>query len=98
MRRVLALACLLTVLLPALAFASEGGESGLISLDKSLIIQAVNFLILLVLLTRLLYKPLMAKMDERTKALQRSLDEAQEAPAQAQYDRDELPAKNQAPD
>lgn len=96
MRRVLAIACLLTVLLPVLVFASEGGESGLISLDKSLIIQAVNFLILLFLLTKLLYKPLMAKMDERTKAIQRSLDEAQEARAQAQKERDEFAAKIQA--
>src|SRR5262252_304598 len=96
MRRVLAIACVLVGLLPALAFASEGGESGLISLDKSLIIQAVNFIILLILLTRLLYKPLMAKMDERTKAIQRSLDEAQEARAQAQKERDEFAAKIQA--
>src|SRR5499426_3147367 len=96
MRRVLPIACFLVGLLPALAFASEGGESGLISLDKSLIIQAVNFAILLVLLTRLLYKPLMAKMDERTKAIQRSLDEAQEARAQAQKERDEFAAKIQA--
>src|SRR5215467_11246116 len=96
MRRVLAIACLLTVLLPTLAFASEGEGGGLISLDKSLIIQAANFLILLYLLTKLLYKPLMAKMDERTKAIQRSLDEAQEARAQAQKERDEFAAKIQA--
>ena len=45
MRRILAIACFLVGLLPALAFASEGGND-LINLDKSLIIQAVNFLIL----------------------------------------------------
>src|SRR5262249_37142569 len=103
MRRVLAIACLITVLLPALAFASEEGGGGLssldkalISLDKSLISRAVNCLIGLVPLTKLLYKPLMAKMDERTKAIQRSLDEAQEARAQAQKERDEFAAKIQA--
>src|SRR5262249_7962607 len=96
MRRVLAIACLLTVLIPTLAFASEGECGGLISLDKSLLIQAANSLILLYLLTKLLYKPLMAKMDERTKAIQRSLDEAQEARAQAQKERDEFAAKIQA--
>ncbi|MEK7385023.1 MAG: hypothetical protein AABZ83_01160, partial [candidate division NC10 bacterium] len=47
------------LLAPASAWAaSEGGqEGGLISLDKSLIVQAVNFIILLVILTKLLYKP-----------------------------------------
>jgi F-type H+-transporting ATPase subunit b len=94
MRRVVAIACFLAGLLPAVAFASD--ESGFISLDKSLIIQAVNFIILLVLLTKLLYKPLMKKMDERTQAIQKSLDEAQAARAEAQKERDEFAAKIQA--
>lgn len=94
MRRIIAIACFLAGLLPAVAFASD--EGGFISLDKSLIIQAVNFLILLVLLTKLLYKPLMKKMDERTQAIQKSLDEAQAARAEAQKERDEFAAKIQA--
>jgi F-type H+-transporting ATPase subunit b len=94
MRRVIAIACFLAGFLPAVAFASD--EGGFISLDKSLIIQAVNFLILLVLLTKLLYKPLMRKMDERTQAIQKSLDEAQAARAEAQKERDEFAAKIQA--
>jgi hypothetical protein len=70
---------------PAAAWAaSEGGhEGGLISLDKSLIVQVINFLILLVILQRLLYKPFLAKMGERTQAIQKSLDEAQAARAEA---------------
>lgn len=96
MRRILAIACFLAGLFPAVVFASEGGGGGFISLDWSLLIQAGNFLALLWLLTRLLYKPLMAKMDERTKAIQRSLDEAQEARAEAQKERDEFAAKIQA--
>src|SRR5215467_9554000 len=96
MRCILAIACFLAGLLPGIAFASGGEESGLISLDKSLIIQAINFAILLWLLTRLLYKPLMGKMDERTKAIQKSLEEAQAARAQAQKERDEFAAKIQA--
>jgi F-type H+-transporting ATPase subunit b len=65
--------------------ASEGGghEGGLISLDRSLIVQLINFLILLVILTRLLYKPFLAKMQERTEAIQKSLEEAQAARAEA---------------
>lgn len=89
-------ACALASLSPAVALASGGGESGLISLDRSLIIQAVNFIILLVLMTKLLYRPLLAKMDERTQAIQKSLDEAQAARAQAQRERDEFAAKIQA--
>jgi len=96
MRRAFAIACFLAGLLPAVAFASGGEEGGLISLDKSLLIQAVNFVILLVLLTKLLYKPLLAKMDERTNAIQKSLDEAQAARAQAQKERDDFAAKIQA--
>jgi len=82
----------LVLLLPAVALAaSEGGEQGggLISLDKSLIIQAVNFVILLFILQRLLYKPLVAKMQERTAAIQKSLEEAQAARAEAQKQREE---------
>jgi F-type H+-transporting ATPase subunit b len=94
MRRLIAIACFLAGLLPAVAFASD--EGGFISLDKSLIIQAVNFIILLVLLTKLLYKPLMKKMDERTQAIQKSLDEAQAARAAAQKERDDFAAKIQA--
>ena len=91
-----AIACFLADLLPAAAFASGGEEGGLISLDWSLLIQAVNFLLLLVLLTRLLYRPLLAKMNERTQAIQKSLDEAQEARAAAQKERDEFAGKIQA--
>jgi F-type H+-transporting ATPase subunit b len=71
--------------------ASEGGHEsgGLISLDKSLIVQAINFLILLFILKRLLYKPFLAKMDERTQAIQKSLDEAQAARAQATRQQEE---------
>ena len=57
--------------------------AGLISLDKSLIIQGVNFLILLFLLQKILYKPLLAKMSERTEAIKTSLEEAQRARAEA---------------
>src|SRR6266545_1350083 len=82
---------LLVLLAPAVASAaSEGGhEGGLISLDKSLIVQGVNFLILLFILQRLLYKPFLAKMEERTQAIQKSLDEAQAARAAAARQQEE---------
>ena len=91
------LACVVALLL-AVPFApgvvraaSEGGghEGGLISLDRSLIVQLINFVILLVILTRLLYRPFLAKMHERTAAIQKSLEEAQAARAEAGRAREE---------
>jgi F-type H+-transporting ATPase subunit b len=83
-----ALCAVVVLLLPALALAAEpaaehGAGGGLISLDKSLIVQMVNFLILLFILQRLLYKPFLAKMEERTAAIKSSLDEAAAARAEA---------------
>jgi F-type H+-transporting ATPase subunit b len=81
------------LVLPALAFAaSKGGEhggGGLISLDKSLIIQLLNFLILLAILHRLLYKPLLAKMEERSAAIKTSLEAADAARAAAAKQQEE---------
>ncbi|HEY2995154.1 MAG TPA: F0F1 ATP synthase subunit B [Methylomirabilota bacterium] len=78
----------LLLVLPAVALAAEGeaehgGGGGLISVDKSLIVQVVNFLILLFILQRLLYKPFLAKMEERTSTIQKALDEAKAARAEA---------------
>ncbi len=94
LRGIVAVVCLgvaLALVGPAAAWAaSEGGhEGGLISLDKSLIVQAINFLILLFILKRLLYKPFLAKMGERTQAIQKSLDEAQAARAEAMRQQEE---------
>ncbi len=81
-------------LVPGLGWAaSEGGGheagGGLISLDKSLIVQVINFLVLLMILTKLLYKPFVAKMEERTEAIRKSLEEAQAARAQAAQQQEE---------
>ncbi len=94
LRGIVAVVCLgvaLALVGPAAAWAaSEGGhEGGLISLDKSLIVQVINFLILLFILKRLLYKPFLAKMGERTQAIQKSLDEAQAARAEAMRQQEE---------
>src|SRR5262245_11260149 len=79
--------------LPALA--SEG-EGGFINVDKSLLIQAVNFGLLLLILSKCLYRPLLSKMEERTQAIKRSLEEAQAARAEAQREREEHAARIQA--
>ena len=95
MIRVLAIAALVLGVVPAAARASEGG-GGLINVDKSLFIQMINFGLLLFILVKLLYKPLLAKMEERTQAIRKSLDEAQEARAEAQRQREEHAARLQA--
>lgn len=77
----------LLLVLPRIVLGAEGGEAhgggGLISVDKSLIVQFVNFFILLFILQRLLYKPFLAKMAERTAAIKTSLEEAQAVRAEA---------------
>ena len=95
MMRVLAIAALLLGAAPSAALANEGG-SGLISLDKSILIQAINFGLLLFILIKLLYKPLLAKMNERTEAIRSSLEEAKAARAEAERERAEHAAKLQA--
>jgi F-type H+-transporting ATPase subunit b len=95
MSRVLAIAVLLLAVLVTSAAASEG-ESGFINLDKSLLIQAVNFGLLLLILGKFLYKPLLAKMDERTQAIKKSLEEAQAARAEAERERESHAARIQA--
>ena len=85
----------LVVIAPALVWAAEEPHGGgLISLDKSLIIQAINFVVLLFLLHRLLYKPLLAKMEERSGAIKKSLDEAQAARTEAARQQEENAARD----
>jgi F-type H+-transporting ATPase subunit b len=90
----------LLFLLPTVTLAAEGGGEhgggGLINLDKSLIVQLVNFVILLIVLQKFLYKPLLAKMEERTGAIKRSLDEAQAARADAVRQQEENAAQLRA--
>src|SRR5881396_3100555 len=77
--------------LPAQALAQEAehGGGGLISIDKSLAVQMVNFLLLLLLLWRLLYKPFVGKMHERAAVIKQALDEAQLARAEAERQQEE---------
>jgi|SRR5689334_2304082 len=91
----------LLLVLPAVVLAAEGAAEhesggGLISIDKSLIIQFVNFFVLLFILQRLLYKPFLAKMEERTAAIKNSLEEAQAARATAARQQEENEARLRA--
>jgi F-type H+-transporting ATPase subunit b len=90
--RILCAAVMLLCSAPVLAWAESeehGGGGGMISFDKSLIVQGINFLLLLIVLHRILYKPLVAKMQERTAAIQKALEEAQAARAEAARQQDE---------
>jgi F-type H+-transporting ATPase subunit b len=98
--RILCAALALLLLAPVLVFAASaasegehGGGGGLISLDKSLIVQGINFLLLLVILNFLLYKPIVAKMQERTTAIRKSLEEAQAVRAEAARQQEENAAR-----
>lgn len=91
----------LQLVLPAVALAAEsagehGGGGGLISVDKSLIVQVINFVILLFILQRLLYKPFLAKMQERTSTIQTALEEAKAARAEAARQQEENEARLRA--
>jgi F-type H+-transporting ATPase subunit b len=58
--------------------------------------QAVNFLILVWLLKRFLYKPILQAIDERAKGIATQLAEAEAKKAESQKERDDFHRKNEA--
>jgi F-type H+-transporting ATPase subunit b len=82
---------LLAALAPALAQAAEEAakhaEPGIVNLNISTLIQVVNFLILIALLSRFLFAPLKKFLAERAEGIEKALAEARlarEAAAKAQ--------------
>jgi F-type H+-transporting ATPase subunit b len=73
---------MLVLALPGPVLAAEG--AGLITVNASLIIQIVNFLILLAVLYRFLYRPLVGALEGRSAAIKQQLAEAQAAREEAQ--------------
>ena len=57
--------------------------------------QAINFLILVWLLKRFLYKPILHAIDEREKGIATQLAQAEAKEAEAQKDRDDFQHKNE---
>jgi F-type H+-transporting ATPase subunit b len=89
----MSLACLsvLAALPPVLVLAAEEAakheEPGIINLNVTLLIQAVNFLILIALLSRFLFTPLRKFLANRAEGIEKALAEAKvarEAAAKAQ--------------
>ena len=67
-------------LLPGMALAAEKEHApGIINLDITLLLQAVNFLILAVILYKFLFKPLTSFMERRAEGIRESLEEAKRA-------------------
>jgi F-type H+-transporting ATPase subunit b len=91
--RLVGIACLILLagLFPDLAMAAEEAakheEPGIINLNVTLLIQAVNFLILIALLSRFLFTPLKKFLADRAAGIEKALAEAKvarEAAAKAQ--------------
>jgi len=91
--RLISFACLsvLAALPPGLVLAAEEAakheEPGIINLNVTLLIQAVNFLILIALLSRFLFTPLRKFLADRAEGIEKALAEAKvarEAAAKAQ--------------
>ena len=85
------------LLRPGLAGAAEeGGGHSLIELNGSLLVQLVSFLLLLAVLYRFVYRPLIAALEARSGAIRQQLAEAQAAREAAQRQLAEFEAKLQA--
>jgi len=67
----------------AAAAEAEGGGS-LIEINWTLGVQLISFLLLLVVLYKLMYRPLLGALESRTSAIQQQLAEAQAAREEAQ--------------
>lgn len=85
------LLCLVATLPAGVVLAAEEAarheEPGIINLNVTLLIQVVNFLILIALLSKFLFKPLTRFLAERAEGIEKSLTEARlarEAAAKAQ--------------
>ena len=76
--------CALIVGMPAWAYASEGEGSSLIEINWTLGVQLVSFLLLLAVLYKLMYRPLLGALEGRSAAIQQQLAEAQAAREEAQ--------------
>jgi len=64
---------------PGIALAAGAEEPGIINLNVTILIQAINFLILIFLLSRFLFKPLTKFLADRSAGIEKSLAEAKAA-------------------
>jgi F-type H+-transporting ATPase subunit b len=65
---------------PGMAVAAEKEHApGIVNLDITLLLQAINFLILAAILYKFLFKPLTSFMEKRAEGIRQSLEEAKKA-------------------
>jgi F-type H+-transporting ATPase subunit b len=69
---------------PAWAHAAEGEGGSLIEINWTLGVQLVSFLLLLAVLYKLMYRPVLAALEGRTVAIEQQLAEARAAREEAQ--------------
>jgi F-type H+-transporting ATPase subunit b len=81
---------------PGVAVAAGGEGGSLIELNATLVVQIVNFLVLLAVLYAIAYKPLVRSLQARSSAIQEQLAEAQAARDAAQRQLAEFDARLQA--
>ncbi len=82
--------------LPRIALAAEAArheEPGIINLNVTILIQAINFLILIFLLSKFLFKPLTTFLAERSAGIAKSLAEAKAAHEAAAKSQEEYRAR-----
>ena len=94
-----ALALLLAVAslgVPGLAHAAEGGSGSLIEVNWTLGVQLISFLLLLAVLYKLLYRPLLGALEGRSAAIAQQLAEAQAARETAQRELGAMEARIRA--
>lgn len=70
--------------LSGVAHASEGSGGSIIEVNWTLGVQLISFLLLLAVLYKLMYRPLIAALEGRSAAIQQQLAEAQAAREEAQ--------------
>jgi F-type H+-transporting ATPase subunit b len=94
-----ALALLLAVAslgVPGLAHAAEEGGGSLIEVNWTLGVQLISFLLLLAVLSKLLYRPLLGALEGRSAAIAQQLAEAQAARETAQRELGAMEARIRA--
>ncbi len=97
------IAALLSVGLPVIVLAKEAEEHhpGIVNIDLTFILQAINFIILAFVLYRFLFKPLTQFMEKRAEGIRHSLEEAKRArdevvQARAEYEESLRTARQEA--
>src|SRR4030043_1837074 len=76
---------LATMTFALLALSSEGGGGSLVDINPGLIFWTViTFLLLMLILKKIAWKPILAALDQRENAIKESLEKAEKAKDEAQ--------------